>query len=134
MGMREKTMDEGAPLRGGCGDREWGCAVGGRTRRVVGAPCAVAPLRRRNGCGGGAAEGRIVSKPPVTVDETAETGCAFVTRQRLLRSRSIVARKSEPVLPSGRCGRPTLRAKTRCAEGSTAVEAPSAARPACDPA
>lgn len=74
-----------------------------------------------------------MSKPPVAVDETAEMGCAFATRQRLLRSRSILARKSEPVLPSGHCDRPTLRAKNRCAEGSTTVEAPSAARPACGP-
>lgn len=54
-------------------------------------------------CGGRAAEGRIVSKPPVAVDETAETGCAFTTRQGLLRSRSIVVCRSEPVQPSGYC-------------------------------
>ena len=83
-------------------------------------------------CGGRAADGRIVSKQSVAVDETAVTGCAFATRQRLLRSRSIVACRSEPVQPSGHCARPTLRAKTRSEEGSTAVEAPRAARPACE--
>lgn len=73
-----------------------------------------------------------MSKQPVAVDETAVTGCAFATRQGLLRSRSTVACRSEPVQPSGHCAQPTLRAKTRSEEGSTAVKTALAARPACE--
>lgn len=67
----------------GRGDRERECAVGGRVGRAVGVPCAKAPLRRRNAAADVRQRGRIVSKQPVAVDETAVTGCAFATRQRL---------------------------------------------------
>lgn len=122
----------GLRCAGGCGDRERVCAVGGSAGRAVGVPCAKAPLRRRNAAADVRQRGRIVSKQPVAVDETAETGCAFATRQGLSWSRRIVARRSEPAQPSGHWARPTLRAKTRSEEGSTAVEALRAARPACE--
>lgn len=105
-------------------------SAGARTCRWCAVRKGTAAAEKR--CGGRAAEGRIVSKQPVAVDETAVTGCAFATRQHLLRSRSIVACRSEPVQPSGHCARPTLRAKTRSEEGNTAVEALRAVRPACE--
>lgn len=74
---------KGFRCAGGRGDRERECAVGGRVGRAVGVPCAKAPLRRRNAAADVRQRGRIVSKQPVAVDETAVTGCAFATRQRL---------------------------------------------------
>lgn len=74
---------KGFRCAGGRGDRERECAVGGRAGRAVGVPCAKAPLRRRNAAADVRQRGRIVSKQPVAVDETAVTGCAFATRQRL---------------------------------------------------
>ena len=74
---------KGFRCAGGCGDREREYAVGGRAGRAVGVPCAKAPLRRRNAAADVRQRGRIVSKQPVAVDETAVTGCAFATRQRL---------------------------------------------------
>lgn len=74
---------KGFRCAGGRGDRERECAVGGCAGRAVGVPCAKAPLRRRNAAADVRQRGRIVSKQPVAVDETAVTGCAFATRQRL---------------------------------------------------
>gem|GEM_PF-5009845 len=84
-------------------------------------------------CGGRAVEGgRIVSQRPVAVDETAETGCAFATRQGLSWNRLIVARRSEPVQPSDTAPDRRSERKPEDAEESTAVETPRAARPACE--
>lgn len=74
---------KGLRCAGGCGDRERECAVGGRggvplACRAQGHRCGGETLRRT--CG---RVGRIVSQRPVAVDETAVTGCAFATRQRL---------------------------------------------------
>ena len=83
MGMREKTMDEGAPLRRGLRRPGKGmcCRWARGTCRWRAVRKGTAAAEKR--CGGRAAEGRIVSKQPVAVDETAVTGCAFATRQRL---------------------------------------------------
>ena len=123
---------KGLRCAGGRGDRERECAVGGHAGRAVGVPCAKAPLRRRNAAAGVRLGGRIVSQRPVAVDETAETGCAFATRQGLSWNRLIVTRRFRPAQPNEPGARPTHRAKTRSEEGSTAVEAPRAARPACE--
>lgn len=123
---------KGFRCAGGRGDRERECAVGGRAGRAVGVPCAKAPLRRRNAAAGVRLGGRIVSKQPVAVDETAVTGCAFATRQRLLRSRRMWRAGSD------RCNRadtaPDRRSerKPEDAEESTAVKTPRTARPACE--
>lgn len=123
---------KGLRCAGGCGDRERECAVGGRAGRAVGVPCAKAPLRRRNAAAGVRLGGRIVSKQPVAVDETAVTGCAFATRQRLWWSRRMWRAGSD------RCNRTSLvvdrrsERKPEDAEGSTAVKTSRAARPACE--
>ena len=76
-------MDEGAPLRRGLRRPGKGmcCRWARGTCRWRAVRKGTAAAEKR--CGGRAAEGRIVSKQPVAVDETAVTGCAFATRQRL---------------------------------------------------
>lgn len=76
-------MDEGVPLRRGPRRPGKGMCCRRARGRAVGVPCAKAPLRRRNAAADVRQRGRIVSKQPVAVDETAVTGCAFATRQRL---------------------------------------------------
>lgn len=70
-------MDEGVPLRRGPRRPGKGmcCRRARGTCRWRAVRKGTAAAEKR--CGGRAAEGRIVSKPPVAVDETAETGCAF---------------------------------------------------------
>lgn len=76
-------MDEGVPLRRGPRRPGKGmcCRWARGTCRWRAVRKGTAAAEKR--CGGRAAEGRIVSKQPVAVDETAVTGCAFATRQRL---------------------------------------------------